>query len=894
MKRLIALVSALAVVLSSAGMTSLAAGAGANEQDTGQETYAAELQDTEHGSIEFADPDGEEGTPVSFQPGEEVKVKVKPDDGYVSSLVIVRDGSDHSILLSEEPEDGGYAFEMPESDVSVSAIFRSADGSVPEEYKERVQKDRELVGDYTPQESESGSSGSESSGTVKRAARAAARASSTGNLVVGKTIYYDNYDTNDFAVDGNSALCADPTKNTPLGGNYTKIYDFKNYLPSKSDDQVEYVRRVMYYCYGAPGFDAGMWPSRWYDGSAMNAERYIALGHILMSDIYSYSGLYAMYGCSSGFIDWASYNVTGYNVYNGSEINTNSTRHQALRKGAPSTFKVFILDTGSTTQNIISWEYTPEGKMKLQKYSLQTDITSGNSCYSLEGAEYSIWKNQACTEGTGVGFRTDANGVGYAYGNQSGTDYVTLPAGTYYVKETKAPKGYGLNDTVYPVTVTSGQTTYAGYDGKVYDTPQTDPLTILLKKADAETGKSSPQGSATLQGAKFTVKFYQGTTTTTDPAASGKKASRSWVFETDKDGYCEYASKYLISGDALYYDYWGTPSLPIGTVTIQETTAPEGYLRNSTVYVIPVKGNGTGDHVYTYNVPTVPENTLDLDIVKKEKGTDKVIPGVVFRHTLPDGSTEQVTTDKNGKASFKGLTWGTHTVQEVSVPDGYTVNPGKVTFKVEQGNKITVTSNTSKDATGSMKFTVQKDGSALLEAEDILAPYELLLYKQNEFGKSLEGAEFRLYSDKDCKKEISKETTKSDGTLSFQNLTVGTKYYLKETKAPEGYRLPVNAEGNDVVYEIRTESDPSAGTFAYYVNGEKYTSSKGNYTVTGTKAKRVVTLLVPNFTGVQMPETGSHARLALSLVGLACMAGAAAAYIYIRKRKNGEKGNEKE
>lgn len=158
-----------------------------------------------------------------------------------------------------------------------------------------------------------------------------------------------------------------------------------------------------------------------------------------------------------------------------------------------------------------------------------------------------------------------------------------------------------------------------------------------------------------------------------------------------------------------------------------------------------------------------------------------------------------------------------------------------------------------------------------MSVEDTLKPFKLLLHKQNESGKALEGAEFILYSDQACEKELIKAVTNAKGEAAFENLEVGTAYYLKETKAPEGYSIPVNKDGSDIVYEIRTESDPQKDIFEYYVNGTKHTETSGAYAVTGTKDDREVNLTVINQTGVELPETGSHLPLILALAGIGLM-----------------------
>lgn len=331
-------------------------------------------------------------------------------------------------------------------------------------------------------------------------------------------------------------------------------------------------------------------------------------------------------------------------------------------------------------------------------------------------------------------------------------------------------------------------------------------------------------------------------------------------------------------------------TIPLGIVTIQETKAPEGYLLNPEVYVVPItSANNGSEFVETYNEPKIPETLLTLDIVKVLKGKDTPIQGVVFLHTDSKGNQEEVTTDEKGQAVLKGLTRGTHTVQEKSVPDGYTKNPGVLKFSVDENNKITLLENTATDKTGTMKFTVREDGTAQLHVEDVLAPYELVIHKVNDHAKVLEGAEFTLYTDEECKQELQKATSGKDGILRFQDLEVEKKYYLKETKAPEGYRIPVNSDGTDIVYEIYTKSDPQKDLFEYYVNGKKYTDTTGDFAITGTKAEREVHLKVVNFVGMQMPETGSPWTLGIVLVGIGCLIVAG----YFMKRKGKQEDEEK-
>lgn len=515
------------------------------------------------------------------------------------------------------------------------------------------------------------------------------------------------------------------------------------------------------------------------------------------------------------------------------------------------------------------------GSAKLQKTSSMSDITKNNDCYSLKGAEYSVYNNSSLSAASKVGILiTDENG---------NSNTLNLNVGDYYVKETTAPKGYALDKKVYPITIKAGET----YTLKVSDNPTMDPVGVLLGKVDKETNQNKPEGSLSLEGALFTAKFYAGVQSDSDPAVEGKTADRTWIFRTNEDGFCYYEEKYLESGDELYLSPTKNPSLPIGTLTIQETKAPEGYLINPDIYTIKITSNNNGsEFVYTYNQPTIPEQSLDLNIVKKEKGKKYAIEGAVFEHTKPDGTTETVTTDANGVCKFKTLGYGQHKVREVSAPEEYTVNEGVVTFTVAKDNSITLDSNTATD--DSMKFQVEANGTASLGVEDTLAPYQLKVTKLNEKEKALENAEFTIYEDKDCTKEISKIVTDDTGVATTDPLVVEKKYYVKETKAPQGYRIPKDINGNDYVYEIYTMINDKR-QYEYYVNGEVHTKDSGDYAIEGTPHERIVNLKVENHTGLQMPETGTHTTLLIVLLGVACMS----VGIVHQFKKGRRKGNEK-
>ena len=114
------------------------------------------------------------------------------------------------------------------------------------------------------------------------------------------------------------------------------------------------------------------------------------------------------------------------------------------------------------------------------------------------------------------------------------------------------------------------------------------PVDLLLTKVDAATGKQIPEGDAKLSSAQFTVKYYdKAFTKAADEPAS---AVRSWIFKSDVKGEVKYtdSSTYFVSGDEIYKNNSGKAAFPIGTITVKETSAPEGYNMDTTESIMTV------------------------------------------------------------------------------------------------------------------------------------------------------------------------------------------------------------------------------------------------------------------------------------------------------------------
>lgn len=530
-----------------------------------------------------------------------------------------------------------------------------------------------------------------------------------------------------------------------------------------------------------------------------------------------------------------------------------------------------------------------KGKLSIMKKSANPEITDNNPCYELKGAEYGVYKTKA--DATNDKNKVNTLIIGKyddTEKNKNWSNEIELEAGTYYVKETKAPKGYALNPNAVKVVIEAGKNTWIGEESNDFvDYPQSDPVRILLGKVDKETNKNKPQGSASLAGAEFTVKYYKGLYDS-DPAKSSQVPTRSWVLKTNSNGKAYLNKDYKVSGDDFYYASNGDPTFPIGTVTIQETKAPTGYFINNEVFVRKITTSGSVEGVDTYNQPEILEKVIKFNIKKVQVGTTTPVSGAVFLHTKPDGTTESLTTDEKGEITITGLETGIHKIKESKAPDGYQLNTNEVVFEVEAGTgKIKFTSGSNSLVT--QGFEDSGDGYATFA--DMVNPFDLKITKTNEHGKVLKGAEFTLYSDEGCKNVVDTQTSDDKGLLTFKNLDVEKTYYFKETKAPKGYRIPVDENGNAYVHSVYVKSVPQNNTFDFTVDNAMYNTSNTTGTVhlEGTKKDRVVAVSITNKTTQLLPETGSNGTIIL--LGLGC---AIIAFALYRSTKEKHKSDVKE
>ena len=293
-----------------------------------------------------------------------------------------------------------------------------------------------------------------------------------------------------------------------------------------------------------------------------------------------------------------------------------------------------------------------KGYIELQKASTCTNVSDNNKLYSLAGAEFSIY---------------DASGkfVQKLTTNEKGETGRSglLTAGTYTVKETKAPEGYYAADD-FTVTVNAGQVTKKTVGDKPYD----DPLGMLVGKFDGEKTYNDagnlPQGSATLADAEFTVDYYD--TFDYDNYDDLKKAdiepTRSWTFKTDSDGFTYFDTEDFVSGDAFYYNDQNIACIPRGTIVVRETKAPTGYLKSNAVSFQKIMEGSKPETFVTYDTAKVPEQVYrsDFEFTKKAENGSEHLAGVPFKVTsLTTGESHIAVTDENGYFS-SASSWNAH------------------------------------------------------------------------------------------------------------------------------------------------------------------------------------------------------------------------------------------
>ncbi len=337
------------------------------------------------------------------------------------------------------------------------------------------------------------------------------------------------------------------------------------------------------------------------------------------------------------------------------------------------------------------------GKATVQKSSSNTWIDDGNRCYTLSGAVYTIYSDSGCSKSV----------TSLTLGNNRSSEEVELPAGTYYVKETKAPKGFQIDKEVHTLEVKAGGSVRL----PVNDKPKAAAAELDILKLDAETGQKTPQGGASLAGTEFVWKYYDGFYTAENLP---QEPVRTWITQTkeekESDGTVRYVARLSdackVSGDEFYRQD-GIVCLPLGTVTVEEKKAPEGYLLEGAcmkkeetpidrIYVAQIIEEGETAVLKAGGLLSVSDRVIrggvrvgkrDLETGLAEAQGGASIEGGVFsiitlnkNPVIVRGSSytsgqevARIKTDSEGIAVTEAdlLPYGDYKLEEVEAPEGY-------------------------------------------------------------------------------------------------------------------------------------------------------------------------------------------------------------------------------
>lgn len=415
------------------------------------------------------------------------------------------------------------------------------------------------------------------------------------------------------------------------------------------------------------------------------------------------------------------------------------TKYQLQEVKAPNGYvlneqKISITTQSDGTKKEIEVFNDPYGSLKIDKVAAWDNSTDK---LPLQGAEFTLYDAAGKEVAKEI---SDENGK---------VQFLNLVAGNYTLKETKTVDGFAENTQEYPIVIVMGEenTSLTG-DQAIVNFPNFGKF---------EFKKTSPDKNG-LAGAVFSL--YKGDQLISD------------TIVTKEDG------------------TFSSFMLEPGQYRLVETTAPEGFEKIEPInFTINAKKITT---LTTANLDTLVDQALGQVEITKLDDVSSYIPSaanqpierVHFGLYNQSGSLiEEKMTGTNGKIIWTDVPAGKYYVQEIDTidnPDGYVYSDIKYEVKVE-ANKSAVETYYPNGTTNGDIINKADKGRLVIHKID-----------PNLSDKGLSGAVFKIYSDAAYTTEVGEITTNEFGYAISDLLEAeqtGTTYYIKETKAPEGYVL---------------------------------------------------------------------------------------------------------
>ena len=586
------------------------------------------------------------------------------------------------------------------------------------------------------------------------------------NYVSG-SYQWGGHNTMLFAVDGYIGFCLNPRMLEPGEGTYPEAYVTS--FPASVNMRLA---KVLYYGYGGP---ADMTQELYDSWEAKTAITHVAAA-AAYGDPYPYYGL----------TEEAIRQVQDYLERIDARPDLDGNRN---------TVNILQPDQGMQSIGWLVSEQPPGGRLEIRKLSADPGISDDNSCYSLENGEFTVYR--AGTEEILGTILTDADGYGRLE---------NLEEGEYDIVETRAPAGYLLDTEVHRVTVNAGTTVLC----ECRNEPGYDPVDLLLLKRDAETGKS--QGAALLEDAEYTVKYYD-TYSVSDPAGAGKAPKYIWVFRTDSAGCIRLDEEHRLRGDSLIVNEEGRNVIPVGTVTIQETRAPAGYLLDETVYVsqihVPSGAKTVMDNLPDGETAAAEEMIIrgDLEFMKTDADDLSGMEGIPFSITSETtGESHTVISGKDGKVSTSSE-WNPHTQN---------TNRG-----LESGDGIWFGEGRPDDGRGALiydTYLVEEQPCEANRGKDLLV-FTVTISEDHNTVSLGELSNFTIRMETQAADQESGTKTAAAGKdacivdkVTYHNLTVGREYQLKGILMIRESGTALTADGIPVTAETSFTPSEASGS----------------------------------------------------------------------------------